>query len=86
MDKAKVPKLLYELCVDLGYCLPHPIHSQIENDPPNTVDAFTDAVFIGEGMDKYQYPKKWLQVRERVAKYFGESLPLLPKNQKNTEG
>lgn len=57
IDKAKVPGLLYELCVDLGYCLPFPVHAQIEDEPPQTIDAFTDAVFIGEGMDKYKYPK-----------------------------
>jgi hypothetical protein len=68
--KEKVPELLYDLCVVLGYCLPPPAHTQIENDPPQTVDAFTDAVFIGEGMDKNRYPKKWLQVRERVQSFF----------------
>jgi hypothetical protein len=70
IDKAKVPELLYDLCVVLGYCLPHPVQTQIENDPPQTVDAFTDAVFIGEGMDKKKYPEKWLQVRERVENFF----------------
>jgi hypothetical protein len=70
IDKRKVPDLLFELCVDLGYCLPPRVQQKIESNPPSTINAFADAVFIGEGMDKSRYPKKWLPVRERVAKYF----------------
>jgi hypothetical protein len=66
-----VESLLYELCVDLGFCLPPDERIRLRDSPPRDVDAFTDAVFVAEGLD----PRldTWLrrQVRERVVRHFG---------------
>ena len=48
---ARVRALLYELCVDLGFCLPPAGQQRLESNPPADVDEFTEAVFREEGMD-----------------------------------
>jgi hypothetical protein len=65
-----IPRLLAELCVDLGFCLPPEARSRLQEAPPRTIDAFTDAVFAAEGMESLVYPQLRKQVRERVAKHF----------------
>jgi hypothetical protein len=74
MYPARVRALLYELCVDLGFCLPTEAGLRLENDPPVDIDKFTDAVFREEGMDPLatKNAKIRKQVRELVAKYFEE--------------
>ena len=46
-----VDHLLYELCVDLGFCLPPEVRESMRTSPPDGVDSFTDAVFVAEGLD-----------------------------------
>lgn len=44
-------RLLDTLCVRLGFCQP-PVETQrLRELPPSDARAFTDAVFIAEGMD-----------------------------------
>jgi hypothetical protein len=62
--------LLGELCVDLGFCLPPDEHSRLMNEPPSDVDAFTDAVFVAEGMRPHGDLHLRRQVRERVLAHF----------------
>jgi hypothetical protein len=70
-----VARLLNDLCVRLGYCL-HPEDQQrIINDPPPSVDAFTDAVVLAEGLDPVlMATEQRQQVRRVVAAAFGESV------------
>ena len=70
MDPNRVAWLLYELCVDLGFCLPPADLRRLENDPPADIDDFTDAVFVAEGMDPHADRRLRRQVRDRVAKHF----------------
>jgi hypothetical protein len=69
--------LLTELCVDLGFCLPPEEGTRLEASPPTTVDGFTDAVWIAEGMEPASTDPRLQrlreQVRERVARAFAES-------------
>lgn len=44
-------KVLDDLCVILGFCLPPDEKAKLRNDPPSGVDEFTDAVIRAEGMD-----------------------------------
>lgn len=68
-----VVKLLNDLCVQLGYCLPPESQQRIVNDPPTSVDAFTDAVVIAEGFDPVlMATEQRQQVRRMVAVAFGE--------------
>lgn len=50
-SRIDVGHLLYEFCTELGFCLPLEAHAQLIEDPPDSVDAFTDAVLVGEGLD-----------------------------------
>ena len=46
-----VARLLEHLCVRLGFCLDPTDWQRIVDDPPTTVDAFTDTVIMAEGLD-----------------------------------
>jgi hypothetical protein len=46
-----VARLLNDLCVRLGYCLPPGDQQRLIDDPPTSVDEFTDAVVAAEGLD-----------------------------------
>ncbi|MES4900950.1 MULTISPECIES: hypothetical protein [unclassified Streptomyces] len=56
--------LLYELCVDLGFCLPPDDIRRLREAPPTDVDEFTDAVFTAEGLDP-NGEEGWLRHRVR---------------------
>jgi hypothetical protein len=66
-----VESLLDELCVDLGFCLPPDARVRLQDAPPRDVDAFTDAVFVAEGLDPRLDKRLRRQVRERVVRHFG---------------
>jgi hypothetical protein len=63
--------LLDELCVDLGFCLPPDARGRLQDSPPRDVDAFTNAVFVAEGLDPRLDTRLRRQVRERVVRHFG---------------
>jgi len=66
-------RLLNDLYVRLGYCLPLEGRQRIIADPPTSVDAFTDAVVAAEGLDPVLMPtEQRQQVRRMVAAAFGE--------------
>lgn len=69
-------RLLNDLCVRLGYCLPPEDQQRIIDDPPTSVDAFTDAVVAAEGFDPVlMATEQRQQVRRMVAAAFGEPFP-----------
>jgi hypothetical protein len=74
MDQSRVAALLYEVCVDLGFCLPPAVNARLESNPPADVDEFTDVIFREEGMEPYNDTVLRNQVRERVAKHFKKFL------------
>ncbi len=66
--------MLDDLCADLGLCLPPEKYAQLRNSPPRTVKAFTDEIFIAEGLSPEVVDKHlWRQVRDRVAEYFKDT-------------
>jgi hypothetical protein len=70
---SKTRRLLDELCVDLGFCLPPEQYARLSSSPPTSVGAFTDAVFAAEGLDPQLADRRLLQtVGDRIAKYFDE--------------
>ncbi len=73
MSATRVDRLLSELCVDLGFCLPPDDQARLRDAPPSTIDAFTDAVFFAEGMDPLVHPELRRQVRDRVTRHFSAS-------------
>jgi hypothetical protein len=48
---SRVDAALEELCVKYGYCLPPDDRDRLLAAPPETADAFADAVLIAEGLD-----------------------------------
>ncbi|WP_144128278.1 hypothetical protein [Catellatospora sichuanensis] len=66
-----VQRLLNELCIKLGFCLPPDDIRRLCESPPGDVDTFTDAVFEAEGMGDMAYVDKYLrrQVREVVDRH-----------------
>ena len=68
-----VARLLNDLCAELGYCIPPSERDRIIADPPASVDAFTDAVVVAEGLDPVlMATDQRQQVRRMVAAAFSE--------------
>jgi hypothetical protein len=71
MSRTKIQQLLDRLCTELGFCLSAEQQSGLLADPPSTVDAFTDAVFVAEGLNPNLADRHlWRQVRDRVSQCF----------------
>ncbi|MBC7796833.1 MAG: hypothetical protein H7Z37_08175 [Pyrinomonadaceae bacterium] len=71
LDVAEVESLLSKLCIDLGFCLPPEDENLLREKPPSDVDAFTDAVFLAEGLDPQHVDRHlYRQVREVVWQAF----------------
>lgn len=67
--------LLSKLCVELGFCLPPESHNQLVESPPNTVEDFTNAVFLAEGLNpEYVERHLYRQVRDKIAETFQKHL------------
>ncbi|MEX0734236.1 MAG: hypothetical protein WD944_01365 [Steroidobacteraceae bacterium] len=71
LDERNVKALLDRLCVDLGFCLPPQEQHRLSQNPPSDIIAFTEAVFIAEGLNP-EYADRHLhrQVRDYVAEAF----------------
>ena len=74
-DKSPYPPesldaLFYDLCVDLGFCLPPGGEDRIVAKSPETVEAFADAVYLEEGLAGDTRKQLRVLVEERIAKYF----------------
>lgn len=64
-------RLLDELCVRLGFCLPPLDRQRLAEDPPAEVLAFTNAVFVAEEMDPVTSDRHlYRQVRDLVREAF----------------
>ncbi len=61
-----VQRLLDELCVELGFCLPSRARASLLQSPPTDPDEFTNAVFAAEGMDPHLFPHLRSEVSIRV--------------------
>jgi hypothetical protein len=61
-----VQRLLDELCIKLGFCLPPDENRRLRQSSPADVDSFTDAVIEAEGMGDMSYTDLRRQVREVV--------------------
>jgi hypothetical protein len=63
--------LLDELCIDLGDCLSSDEQARLRDSPPASIDEFTDALILAEGLDPVYGDKPHrMAVRSRVARYF----------------
>ena len=65
--------LLGELRVRWGFCLAPYDLARLTNDPPSDADAFTDAVFVAEGLGDapgWRFHPLWKEIRNHVASRF----------------
>jgi hypothetical protein len=67
-DQDPVEKLLDELCVDMGFCIPPYHRARIQPMPTADVDAFAKAVFEAEGLLEPFDRHLWSEVRDRVGR------------------
>jgi hypothetical protein len=71
-----VERLLDEVCVNLGFCLPPAEQTRLRHFPPGSIDAFADEIFLAEGLNPRLADKKlWMQVRDVVVKHFRIGVP-----------
>lgn len=72
-NTAEIGRLLAELCLKLGFCLPPDEQARLVSSPPPGIDALTDAVLLAEGFDPQLIDAELRnQVRACVARYFEE--------------
>jgi len=50
LSERQTRRLLNDLCLELGFCLPPDEVERLASAPPTDVLAFTDAVFSAEGL------------------------------------
>jgi hypothetical protein len=73
LSPTTVTRLLYTLCVELGFCLPEEAAQALIDDVPTTPRAFADAVFLAEGLPlPIKTSDLYEQVLEVVERHFSE--------------
>ncbi len=71
LNVSEVTTLLGDLCVVLGFCLPPDESARLLETPPEEVNAFTDAVFLAEGMNPQHSDRRlYRQVQTMIADAF----------------
>jgi hypothetical protein len=71
LDQARVGSLLSKLCIELGFCLPSAQQQRLINAPPQDIEAFTNAVFVAEGLNPELADRNlYRQVQRVVAEAF----------------
>jgi hypothetical protein len=77
MHSTRVATLLYELCVELGFCLPAAAERRLKENPPTDVEEFADVIFLEEGVDPIALRNERLRkkVRKRFARHIRQSSP-----------
>ncbi len=69
-----VSRLLGDLCVQLGFCLPPDSQLALQQNPPADPNSFTDAVFTAEGIDPATADRHlYRQVRGMIRDAFRKS-------------
>jgi hypothetical protein len=74
LGPSEVETLLGQLCVDLGFCLPAESQDVLIDNPPSDPQAFTDAVFVAEGLNPQTARRDlYRQVQDCVASAFAQA-------------
>ena len=70
----RLSHLLYELCVDWGFCIPPADAQRIASMKILTADQFAHAVLTAEGFVA-EHEKQWFrQIRQRFVDRFGQDI------------
>jgi hypothetical protein len=70
----RLSHLLYELCVDWGFCIPPADAQRIVSTKPLTADQFAYAVLTAEGFIP-EYEKRWYEpIRQLFIDRFGQEI------------
>jgi hypothetical protein len=74
MTSSEVLQLLARLCTQYGFCLPVAARRRIADQLPHDPTAFTEAVFVAEGLDPLTADRHlYRQIRTVVADTFRAS-------------
>ena len=74
LSSKEVERLLSKLCVELGFCLPPEEIERLGSTPPQSVNAFVEAVFRAEQLDPAVADTQLVRrVRDRVTQAFNTS-------------
>ena len=74
LTRPEVERLLYALCVDLGFCLSPADRETLCQDPPATVREFVECVFRAEGLDPHTAERGlYRSVHELTVRAFREA-------------
>jgi hypothetical protein len=65
--------VLYDICVELGFCLPPTDNARICATKFWNADGFTEEVFRVEGMNPNEHLNLKRQIRKRFTDLFGSS-------------
>ena len=68
-DAADLSRLLNELCVDLGFCLPPTDQERLRSTSWERPADLADAVFEAEGMAQPYNLRLWRDVRSRIEQH-----------------
>jgi hypothetical protein len=72
--EARLSHLLYELCVDWGFCIPPADVERIASTKTRTADQFAYAVLTAEGFGAEQETRWFVKIRQRFVDRFGQEL------------
>ena len=71
LTEPEVERLLDDLCLRLGFCLPPGEQDRFKACAPSDVRSFADAIFIAEGLDPETARRDlYRQVRDMIADAF----------------
>jgi len=70
----RLSHLLYELCVDWGFCVPPADAQRIASTKILTADQFAYAVLTAEGLAAEHEMRKFEQIRQRFVDRFGQEI------------
>jgi hypothetical protein len=70
LHKEEIEKLLSNVGVKLGFCLPPPLTKRIINNPPADIDRLVDVIYRGEGLDPSLKSPLYYQLHELVTEVF----------------
>jgi len=70
----RLSHLLYELCVDWGFCIPPADAQRLASTKTLTADQFADAVLTAEGFVAEYEIRRFEQIRQRFVDRFGQEI------------
>ena len=76
ISEVEAQKLLDALCTESGFCLSPLWQARLTKNPPQSIDKFTETVFLAEGLDPVLADRTlYRSIHEAVREAFERSTP-----------